>query len=104
MISLTYIQVVGNKYYINIFFSFTANLKHTPSERQMYLQGCMYPRLTTYALDQCFSTSSPRPQVSPRKALAESVSTGDMQVSVMPSDNNNFAVSYGIYTLDVVWS
>jgi len=31
--------------------------------------------------------------MSPRKTLAESASTGDMQVSVMPSDNNNFAVS-----------
>jgi len=38
------------------------------------------------------------------EGLAESASTGDMQVSVMPSDNNNFAVSHGIYTFDIVWS
>jgi len=56
------------------------------------------------ALSQCFSTPSPRTQMSPRKALAESACTRDMQVSVMPSDNNNFAVSHGIYTFDVVWS
>jgi len=42
--------------------------------------------------------------MSPRKALAESASTGDMQASAMPSDNNNFAVSHDIYTFDVVWS
>jgi len=42
--------------------------------------------------------------MSPGKALAESASTWDMQVSVMHSDNNNFAVSHGIFTFDVVWS
>jgi len=53
------------------------------------------------ALCQCFSTPSPRTQMSPRKALAESASTRDMQASAMPSDNNNFAVSHDIYTFDV---
>jgi len=38
------------KYYVNTFFCSIANLKCTPSDRQMYPWGYMYPRLGTSVL------------------------------------------------------
>jgi len=78
--------------------------KITEGDILIFVVGHFPVELTSIPLEQCFSTPSPRTQMSPWKALAESASTGDMQVSVMPSDNNNFAVSHGIYTFDVVSS
>jgi len=40
-----HVQRFENKQHVNIFLPSTANLKCTPSDRQMYPQGYMYPRL-----------------------------------------------------------
>jgi len=47
---VVYVQIVENKQHVNIFLSSIANLKCTPSDRQMYPQGYIYPRLRTPAL------------------------------------------------------
>ena len=53
----------GNTRYVNIYISSIANLKSTPTDRQMYHQGSMYPRLGTSIL------------VEPRKTLYIAEST-----------------------------
>ena len=45
------VQIFENKQHVNIFLPSIANLKRTPSDRQMYAQGYMYPRLGTPELD-----------------------------------------------------
>jgi len=42
-----YVQIFENKQHVNIFLPSIANLKCTPSDRQMYPQGYIYPRLGT---------------------------------------------------------
>ena len=46
-----YVQIFRNKYNVTIFFSYIANLKGNPSDRQMYPLEYMYPRLGTSALE-----------------------------------------------------
>ena len=41
---------------MNILFSSIANAKCTPSDREMYPWGYMYPRLGTPALESCSNT------------------------------------------------
>jgi len=43
-----------HKYYVNIFFCSIADLKGTPSDRQMYLWGYIYPILGTSAMHNHF--------------------------------------------------
>jgi len=43
--------IIGNQRYVTIYFASIANLKCTPSGRQMYPQGYMYPRLGTSTLN-----------------------------------------------------
>jgi len=49
--SLIYVEIFGKKWYVNIFFSSIASLKCTPSDRQMYPWGYMYPSLGTPVLE-----------------------------------------------------
>jgi len=45
-----YVQRFENKQHLNIFLPSIANHKCTPTDRQMYPQGYMYPRLGTPAV------------------------------------------------------
>jgi len=49
-----------NKWRINIFIPSIANLECTPSDKQMYPQGYMHPRLGTPDLDfkVCYSKNA----------------------------------------------
>ena len=49
---LIYVEIFRNKYDVTIFCSHIANLKCTPSDRQMHLLGCMYLRLGTSVLER----------------------------------------------------
>jgi len=46
-----YVHIFENKQHVNIFLPSIAYLKCTPSDKQMYPQGCIHPRLETPALD-----------------------------------------------------
>ena len=48
---MIYVQIFENKQHVNIFLPSIAYLKCTPSDRQMYTQGYMYPRLGTPAVE-----------------------------------------------------
>jgi len=43
--------MIGNQRYVTIYFTSIANLKCTPSGRQMDPQGYMYPRLGTSVIN-----------------------------------------------------
>jgi len=45
------VQTFGNEFCANIFCSSIDNLECTPTDRQMYPWGCMYPRLGTPGLE-----------------------------------------------------
>ena len=47
---MIYVQRFENKQHLNIFLPSIANHKCTPTDRQMYPQGYMYPRLGTPAV------------------------------------------------------
>jgi len=51
---MIHVSMVGNQRYVTIYFASIVNLKCTPSDRQMYPQGYMYPRLGTSGLAQPF--------------------------------------------------
>ena len=49
---LIYVYIFRNKYNVTIFFSYIANLKSTPSDRQIYPWEYMHPRLGTSVIER----------------------------------------------------
>ena len=56
---LIYIQIFRNKYNVTIFFSYIANLKCTPSDRQICPWEYMYPGLGTSIIERQYSHFRP---------------------------------------------
>jgi len=49
---LIHVKIFRNKYNVSIFFSYIANLKCTPSDRQIYPWEYMHPRLGTSVIER----------------------------------------------------